>query len=265
MFITQLMTTDRPDAFHLNLNRRYPIVYGMKWCIAAAVLLLLGAILRRLFFQDARAPEKTTGLLVLSPESQAVYQLVSQAVETEATILGVSLNDAFEERDLQRHDIAWRLVQLSGREWEKLEVTLRALYEIISARLPLAQGVVSLRSVTASHFCAPSMGELVRMHELLDQLVFSSRLRFQLQIRLLRRATEILSTEFRKTCRYAEHTNDRSPEVWNRLDLYFHDFDLISKKALVALRTLLLCLPPEGVSDLLASIRDKEKVRATVA
>ncbi len=91
------------------------------------------------------------------------------------------------------------------------------------------------------------MVDYVRMHELLDQLVFSSSRRYQLQLRLLRRAAEIVTGEFRRTYRQAERADERPAEVWSQIDLYFHDFDLIAKEAVLAFRALLASLP---LSDL---------------
>ena len=110
------------------------------------------------------------------------------------------------------------------------------------------------------------MVDYVRMHELLDQLVFSSRRRYQLQLRLLRRAAEIVTGEFRHTYRQAERTGDQSLEVWKQIDLAFHDFDLIAKEALLAFRALLACLPltvlPGFSLELNALLRARVRTRS---
>jgi hypothetical protein len=72
--------------------------------------------------------------------------------------------------------------------------------------------------------------------------------------------------EFRHTYRYAERTDDRSPEVWSQIDLYFHDFDLIAKEALLAFRALLACLPlsflPKFSLELNALLRGRVRTRS---
>jgi hypothetical protein len=109
------------------------------------------------------------------------------------------------------------------------------------------------------------MVDYVRMHELLDQLVFSSRRRYQLQLRLLRRAAEIVSGEFRRIYRNAERADERPAEIWNQIDLCFHDFDLIAKEAVLAFRALLACLPPSVLPklslDLNALLRGRVRAR----
>ncbi len=177
-------------------------------------------------------------------------------VETQGAILGISLNDAFEERDFGHQEIAWRLVRLSVGEWDRLAELLAALLKAVVKHMPAAQVVVAVRGIVADRFKSAPMMDHARMYELMDQLVFSSRLRFQLHIRFLRRAAEILTAEFRRSYRYGEQTEDRHEELWQRLDLYFHDFDLISKEALLAFRALLICLPSVSLSGMASDAKD---------
>jgi hypothetical protein len=140
------------------------------------------------------------------------------------------------------------------------------LLETLAKHLPDAQVVVTPRSILAHRFKTKPMIDYVRMHELLDQLVFNSRRRYQLQLRLLRRAAEIVTGEFRRTYRQAERTDDRSSEVWNQIDLHFHDFDLIAKEALLAFRALLACIPlsvlPKFSLDLNALLHGRVRTRS---
>jgi len=108
------------------------------------------------------------------------------------------------------------------------------------------------------------MVDYVRVHELLDQFVFSSQRRYQLQLRLLSRAVAIVTEEFQQTYRQSQRSGDTSPEAWTEIDLGFHDFDLVAKEAVLAFRALLTCLPPEILPKLSADLDSllRGKVRA---
>jgi hypothetical protein len=227
----------------------------MNWVLGGLILAGVGLVLRRMLGLGARNNPRLAGLARLGPELHAVYHPVAQEVETHAAILSISLNDAFEERAALHHDMAWRMVRLSAGEWDRLAEMLMALLNILAKRATNAHLAVPARRIVPDHFKSRVMMDYLHMHELLDQLVFNSHRRFQLQIRLLRRAIETLTKEFRYTCRYLERIQDRSPEVWIRLDLYFHDFDLIAKETLLAFRALLACLPPAALADLTADLR----------
>ena len=212
----------------------------------------------------AEAP-RMTGLSPLGPERDAIYRPIAQEIETQAAIVGISLNDAFEERDAGQAEIAWRLVRLSVSEWDRLAEILGLLSIAMSRHIGNARAVLPVRSVAADRFKSRVMVDYVRMHELFDQLVFRAKLRFQLHLRMLRRAAETLSREFRRDYRYGDRTEDRPPEMWARFDYYFHDFDLVAKETLLSCRTLLACLPHSSLPAFAADLKSvvRRGVRST--
>lgn len=227
----------------------------MHWVYGLSILMLVGGALRFLLRLDASSNPHPKGVSPLSPERDAIYQPVAQELETHAAMLAISLNDAFAERNAQRDEIAWRLVRLSVSEWSRLAEILGALLNAMSKYTARLEGVVPIHSIVARRFKSRLMIDYVRLHELLDQIVFRSKRRFQLQIRLLRRSGETLTAEIRRTYRYLDRTGDDSEEVWKRLDLYFHDFDLVNKEALLAFRAFLACLPQPLLIELAAELK----------
>ena len=223
----------------------------MGWVIGAVgFLLVFGSVLRRVLHLEGTSVRVSRGWVYLNAEREAVYQSIALEVETQASILGVSLNDAVEERDLGKQEIAWRLVGLADCEWERLGQLANGLLNALGKYMPAARVVVPVRNIAAHHFKSHAMVDYARMHEVLDQFVFRYKLRFQLHIRVLRRAVEALTTEFGQTYRSVLRTGSSSDGVWNHLDLCFHDFDLITKEVLLAFRAFLACLPDEELPAL---------------
>jgi hypothetical protein len=238
----------------------------MRWLAGILVLTGVALLLRRLLGVNSLPQLGQAGLAPMGPECQAVYDGFAPEVEARTAMLGISLNDAFEERDGGHQEMAWRMIRLSASQWDGMAKIATGLLDALAEHLPNAQVVVTPRSIPAHRFKSRTMVDYVRMHELLDQLVFSSRRRYQLQLRLLRRAAEIVTGEFRHTYRHAEKTGDQSLEVWNQIDLAFHDFDLIAKEALLAFRALLVCLPlsvlPKFSLELNALLRARVRTRS---
>ena len=242
------------------------ILGDMQWMVGILILIAVGVLLRRLLWTKVPDPRPPTGLPPLGSERRAVYDGFAPEVEARIAMLGISLNDAFEERSAGRLDMAWRMVRLSAAEWDGMEKIVAGLLSTLTRHLTNAQVVVPSRSIHAHRFKSRTMVDYVRMHELLDQLVFSSRRRYQLQLRLLRRAAEIVTGEFHYTYRHAERTGNQSPEVWSQIDLNFHDFDLIAKEGVLAFRALLACLPlamlPKFSLELNALLRARVRTRS---
>ena len=222
----------------------------MSWALGLLMLAGTGYLLRRVLRMGSRAAGHQAGLPPLHPQLQSVYYPMAREVETCATILGITLNDAFEERSACHHDMAWRMVGLSAREWDHLAEIVKALLNTLGKYAANATVVVPARRLARKRFKSRVMIDFLRMPELLDLVVLRSRLRFQLQIRFLRRSAEVLTVAFRDTYRYMERTGDQSPEFWTRLDVYSYDFDLIAKETLLAFRALLICLSPQDLPNL---------------
>jgi hypothetical protein len=229
----------------------------MAWLLAATILVLIGMLLRWALRLDSSPVRRTNRLAHLGTEREQIYRPVGLEIETQSAILGVSLNDAFEERDAGQAGMAWRLVQLSLAEWDRLAEILAALNSLMAQRLDDTRVVIPSQPLVAGRFKSPSVIGFARMHELFDQLVFHSKLRFQLHLRLLRRASEILTAEVRRDCGQASRIDHQPPELWQHLDNHFHDFDLVAKETLLSFRTLLSCLPHSSLAEL---ARDLEGV-----
>jgi hypothetical protein len=220
----------------------------MHWILGSITLIVVGTVLRRILRLDCPPLPKHHGLIPLDRNREMAYNPVACEIETRTTILGVSLNDAIEERDNGNNEMAWRLARLAACEWERLAGLLTILLNSLNEHLPEIQMAFPVRRVASSHFKSRTMSDYVRMHELLGQFVFRPRLRFQLQLRVLRRAVETLTSEFQRECHLGEQSAEESSlDYWRRLDIFFHDFDLITKETLLALRAFLVCLPDTSV------------------
>jgi len=225
----------------------------MEWVFGGLVLVAFGAVLRRVLRMNSDGPKP--GPVPLGLAREAIYRPIALELETQAAILGISLNDAFEERDSGRSDNAWCLVHLSTSEWGRLAEIVVALLNTVNEYMPLARVAVPVRSLATQHFKSRIMIELMRTHELVQQLVFRSKLRFQLHIRTLRRAAETVTADFRHEYHAAEDAGNQSPDLWRLLDLEAHDFDLITKETLLAFRAFLPCLRDSDLAGFAAEIK----------
>jgi hypothetical protein len=227
----------------------------VQWLIGGLVLLAVGILLRRLLRMGTSAKPRVGGAVPLGIELHAIYHPVAQEIEAHATILGITLNDAFGEREANRPEMAWREVRLAVGEWERLMAMVVGLQNALAKYLPTTDLVVPVRRVVAGNFKSRPVIDYVGLYEFLDQVLFSSKQRFALQLRALYRTSALLTKEFHHAFREGELALDCSAEVWNRLDFYFHDFDLIAKETLLAFRALLACQSPEGVQALAADLQ----------
>jgi len=130
-------------------------------------------------------------------------------------------------------------VRLAASAWDRLAGATVTLLSQMSKYLPVANVNTPARRMHPERFKSETMIGYVRLHQILPQFVFHSRLRFQLHLRLLRRTVETLTAEFRHLHRAAERSEIRPLALWGRLDLHLHDLDLLTKETVLALRDFL--------------------------
>jgi hypothetical protein len=238
----------------------------MHWVAAGAVLVLLGILLRWILKLGASRRPQPRLATPLGCAREDIYRPVAQEIVAQSAILGISLNEALEERAAGQTEMGWRLVRLAVSEWNRLCEVLAAIIDLMARHSGSSHVAVPAPTVLASRFKTRTMSDFVRIHELFNQLVFRSRLRFQLHLRLLRVANKTLSTEFLRAYRRADRTGYCPPELWEGLDHYFHDLDLIAKETLLTFRTLLVCLPASRLDALASEARTmiRRGARSTV-
>jgi hypothetical protein len=228
----------------------------MRWVLASLILAGVAFLLRRLLHMGAKREPVDTFLGSLRAELHSLYLPVAQEVETQTTILGVTLNEAFAERDAGRAEMSWRIVRLARGEWQRLTELVSGMHSVLAKYLPATNGVVVDRRIAVGHFKSRAAIDNVAFYEFMDQVLFSSKQRFALQLRVLFRTCALLSKDFHRTCREGERSLDTSNELWTRLDHHFHDFDLIAKETLLAFRNLLACQTPSRAQELSSELRN---------
>lgn len=218
------------------------------WLLGGAVFLCVGYGLRLLLGLDATG---SRGASALTGERHSLYNQIVHELQTQAAMVAVSLNDAIEECESGNHQIAWRLLRLVNDEWKLLAEILRKLLGAINEYLPLAGTVMPIRSIPSSYYKSKIMIDSVRAHEWFDQFMWRTRLRFHLQVRILRHAVEALTKDFRGL----QPRTDAFPAgLWADLDRDFHDFDLVTKEILLAFRNFLISLPDDALDDFRSAV-----------
>jgi hypothetical protein len=222
--------------------------------LGGGALVAFGLILRRVLGLDGAGRQSLYGWVRLTADRESIYQSIALEIETQASILGVSLNDALAQRDSGREEIAWQLVGLVDCQWQRLAQVVTRLLIALAKYMPVARVVLSARTIAARHFKSPAMVDYARTHEVFDQFVIRYKARFSLHLRVLQHAVETLTAEFAMAYRRGLQPGDGPSEIWNRLDLCFHDFDLTTKEVLLALRAFLACLPDGELHQLTAEL-----------
>jgi hypothetical protein len=238
----------------------------MQWALAGVTLIVVYVVCRRVLrLDEASTPEYR--FLWLRQEREQIYEPVAQEIETQTVILGISLNEALGQREEGKTENAWRLVGLALCQWKRLAENVRSLLNSIDENMPSARAAPHVRTIHPQLFKSRTMLGFVHMRDALEQLLFRSKVRYQMNIRVLRRAVETLTSDFQKAYESIESQSAASCELWDLLDPAFHDFDLVIKETLLSFRYFLVALPDSALHEFACDLKPivSHSVRATAA
>jgi len=239
----------------------------MIWILESGILVVVAVLLRRVLHMGRDSAPQRAPLHRLKRNASPLYGSIASEIEAHTTILGVLLNDTIEEQNSGDPEIARRMLDLFGSEWERAVELVLSLQDISLKYFPMVQSPIDARNLDARLFQSQALREFLSRHGVLDQFVFRSKLRFQLHLRLLRRATAVLNENFAEARYDAGRSSRFFAWTLTQADLYFHDLDLLAKQTLLGFNAELAYLPDAALKDINAelSVLTRNSVLSSIA
>ncbi len=225
----------------------------MKWALGGWALVTVAVVLRRIL--RLSGGKKSSALQPMGMLRETIFEPIALELETQAAMLGVALNDAIEEKDAGRLDIAWSTVSMAASQWERLAEVISVVLGVVGEYMPVARVVVPARSLGKERYLSPVMFEYARNKDFIQKFIFRSKMRFQMHLWVLRKAVETLTADFVQSYSSAERTKTYPEELWRTLDMQLHDFDLLTKESLLAVRSFLMGLPDSALRELSGDLK----------
>lgn len=226
----------------------------MLWILEFGILLALGVALRRiLHIGHTTVPEKVNPRFRRPANNPLCSPLLSE-IDAHTTILGVVLNDAINEQARGNAEISHGMLDIFNSERERLVDLVINLQNLSLKYLPAVQYPVEARRLDPVSFRSEPVTDILERHGVLEQFVFRSKLRFQLQLRLLRRATALLNESFEEVRRHTGTGAQGFASALSQLDLYYHDLDLLAKETILGFSEELAALPDTVLDDMVVEI-----------
>ena len=222
----------------------------MLWILEIAILLVIAMVLRHILHMGPDAALKPLTPRFRRPANNPLCSPLVSEIEAHTAILGVLLNDAIDEQNGGNTEIASRILNVFGAERGRLVELVINLQNLSLKYLPTVQYPLDIRGLDSASFHSQPVSDLFRRHSGLEQFVFRSKLRFQLQLRLLRRATALLNEGFEVIKKRAETNGNSLDMALTQFDVYFHDLDLLAKETLVRFSAELAYLPESVMEDM---------------
>jgi len=226
----------------------------MVWIFEIGILLVVAVALRRILRMGQNTVPKQVAPRFRRPANNPICSPLLSEVDAHTAILGVVLNDAINELVSGNPEISGRMLGVFNSERGRLVELVINLQNLSLKYLPTVQYPVEARSLDPASFRSKPVSEFLKRHGVLEQFVFRSKLRFQLQFRLLRRVTALLNESFEEVGGHAGMDIEGLHRTLSQLDLYFHDLDLLTKETILGFSEELAALPDGVLEDMAAEI-----------
>ena len=226
----------------------------MAWIFEIVILLAVAVVLRRILNMGRNHTHQERAPHFRRPANTPWCSPLASEIEGHTSILGVLLNDVIEEQNSGNPEVARRGLRVFDSERERLVEFIIDLQNLSLKYLPALQYPINTRSLNHEAFRSQLVSNFVKSHGSLEQFIFRPKLRFNLQLRLMRRVTALLNESFEEL--KSETVAPSRPPDWAlfQLDLYFHDLDLLAKESLLGFNEELAGLPEAMLDDIAVDI-----------
>lgn len=188
------------------------------------------------------------------PANNPLCSPLLSEIDAHTAILGVVLNDAINELAGGNTEISRSMLGIFNTERARLVDLVINLQNLSLKYLPSVQYPVEARRLDPVSFRSEPVIDILERHGVLEQFVFRSKLRFQLQLRLLRRATALLNESFEEIQLRTGMGAQGFASALSELDLYYHDLDLLAKETILGFSEELAALPDNVLEDMAVEI-----------
>ena len=222
----------------------------MIWIFEIGVLLTVAAVLRHILHIGREPIRQERPPRFRRPRNSPLCSPLASEIEGHTTILGVLLNDVIEEQNSGNAAVARRMLDLFNSERERLVEFVINLQNLSLKYIPAIQYPIDVRTLNHEAFRSQPVNDFIKRHRGLEQFIFRSKLRFHLELRLMRRATALLNESFEELKNDPGTNTGAFNGALLQLDLYFHDLDLLAKETLLGFNAELASLPDAVLEDL---------------
>jgi hypothetical protein len=198
----------------------------------------------------------------LPQEQEKLFRIQVQELESNYTMLSISLNEALELRQDLRIDQSLQAVRVSSELCllltGSLSGLLRALYEHAKHYGTIPNAV----PLDSANFQGQKSQKSARLNYLLSHVLLSHRLQFLHKVSILGEMIEDLGTDYCLCA--ADLSAEASPDparMWDLVDADHYDLNTCLREAIVLLKSFLLALPADQIGAFQQTILEQSKPR----
>jgi len=202
----------------------------------------------------------------LPQEQEKIFRIHVQELESNYTMLSVSLNEALELRREQRIGQSLQAVRFSSELCLLLTGSLSGLLRALYEHAKHYGTVPNAAPLDSANFQGQKSQKSARLSSLLSHVLLSHRLQFLHKVSILGEMVEDLGTDY---CHCASDLSDQTrpdpTRMWELVDADHYDLNTCLREAIVLLKSFLLVLPADQIGAFQQTILEQSRPRHSEA
>jgi hypothetical protein len=196
----------------------------------------------------------------LPAEQEVVFRKNVKELESNYTMLSISLNEALELRQGRRLGKSLQAVQVSSGLCLLLTEFLGGLLRALHEHAKHYGTIPNAAPLDPANFQGPRSQKSARMNSLLNHVLLSHRLQFLSKVSTLGDMVEDLCTDYRHSAAdLSEGTTVDPARMWEAVDADHYDLNTCLREAIVLLKSFLVVLPADQLGVFQQTILDQLK------
>jgi hypothetical protein len=191
----------------------------------------------------------------LKDDKLAIYNILSQRLESQYSMFSVSLNEAIDLRLEGRVSRSYQVIGVTSALCRLLAEPLMSLLGALGDHARHFGTVPNCAPLDAANFHGGRGQRTARMSGILNRVLLSQRSQFLHKINVLRDMVESLASDFQSVAdELAEGTTLEPLPLWERLDSAHYDVNTCLRETVVLLKSFLLAVHEEQLSSFQKSL-----------
>jgi hypothetical protein len=213
-------------------------------------MLIVGWIAFAILAQRNEKKVQSEWSVLLNPASERIFQKASLEIEGHTAIVGLTMNEAMEVRQLGDLDEAIRFLNVGGDVIERFTPNLLGLLSIMTKFTRMVSAIAPINPLVPGDFHLSELTSLAHLHRILHHMLASAKQRFRLKLYVLGKALSITSHYLTKSIRNVVTHRSSDDREWEEILGVQQDFQKLSNESVRSFRVLLEALSCDAAREL---------------
>lgn len=217
-------------------------------------LLLLGWLMMLLLARRNEKKVRSEWETLLTPAGEKIFEHARVEIQTNTCMVGVAMQEAHAIKRLGDIDEALRFLNIGGEVVERFTPNLLSLLAVMARFSRMISAVTPVNPILPSNFHLAELVNLAHLHNILNQMLISTKQRFRLKLFVIGKGVSIASRFLVVRIKNIVSQRSQADQEWDEIVGIGNDFQRLSEESIQSFRSLLEALSNDAARALAQQI-----------